>query len=311
MFCFLSLALAHPFDAELYGHDLQVSFVENTMEVVYHAEVPYPVVQQELRDFLEKNRHVPLDELRTQYLANRYGELKEGLSLQVDGNDTTWETTAPFPQTLQKEGQFLRFRLQLSHSFDRGAYQISIWNQNHRDQLSVYRSDIRYDAGVWIDEYDLEHPRKWSKDEARQELRMSLRFLPSFWRMLSTTWAGIIQEDAVQELRPDENHSLLFLVKRRKVPLEIAMGLLLLLLFVSFRAPVKRDIHHVGLLLILIGLGVALEELGDARIWAGIVVSVICALRYRALALFFLLQLCLPWWLLLIFLLPSFRSSVR
>ena len=82
MFCFLSFALAHPFDAELYGHDLAVSFVNNTMEVVYHAEVPYPVVQEELRTFLEENRHVPLDALRTQYLTNRYKKLQEGLSLQ-------------------------------------------------------------------------------------------------------------------------------------------------------------------------------------------------------------------------------------
>ena len=132
-----------------------------------------------------------------------------------------------------------------------------------------------------------------------------------FLIFLKVRWAKMIDEEPIQMLHPDTPRSLLFLVKRRKVPLEIAIAMLLMLLLVSVRAPVKRDRYHLGLLLLLIGLGMAVDLLGDARLWVGVVVSVICALRYRALALFFLLQLCLPWWLLIVFLLPIFRFSNR
>jgi len=311
MFCFVSFAFAHPFDAELYGHDLQVSLLENTLHVAYHAEVPYQVVQQELRELLEKNRHIPLDDLRTQYLSNRYGSLQEGLSLQIDGKEIDWGNIEPFPQKLKKEGQFLRFQVQLSHHLGEGAHQISIWNTNYREQLSVYRSDIRYDNGVWIDEHDLKEPQKWSKEKSMQELRLSVRFLPAIWHQTYKTWSVIIQEENVKHVRAVPEASLLFLMKRRKIPFEVAFFSCFFLVLVSFFSPMKRNLYSLGQILIIIGLGMGLEQLGDARLWVGTVLALICALRYRALALFFWLQICLPWWLLLIFVLPMFVRSVE
>jgi len=311
MFCFVSFAFAHPFDAELYGHDLEVSLLKNTLHVTYRAEVPYQVVQQELRELLEDNRHIPLDDLRTQYLSNRYGALQQGLSLQIDGQEMSWENIKPFPQKLKKEGQFLRFQVQLSHNLSVGAHQISIWNQNYREQLSVYRSDIRYDNGVWIDEHDVNEPQKWSKEKSMQELRMSFRFLPSIWSQTYKTWSDIIQDEDVKHVRSAPQPSILLQMKRRKIPLEIAFLSCFLLALVSFFSPMNRNFYSLGQLLILIGVGMALEQLGDARLPVGMVLGLICAIRSRALALFFWLQICLPWWLVLIFVLPIFVRSVE
>jgi len=308
MFCFISFALAHPFDAELYGHDLKLSIVDQTLSLEYHAEVPFQVVQQELSTLLAKNRQLPLADLRTQYLSSRYESLQQGLSLQIDGELQTWNEVAPFSEKLKKEGQFLIFQLQLSHPIAEGAHQISILNQNYIDQLSIYRSDVVFDDGIWIDKHDVIQPRQWSKEASMQELRLSVRVLPQVWHRAYDFWSQLIGEENRQRISNIPPISLFDRAKRRKLPLEVALGSCLLLGLVAILSPVKRNINSLGVLCIAIGLGLGLEFLGDDRLWVGGLLALFFAIRYRALALFFVLQLVLPWWLVLLFVLPSMRK---
>ena len=294
MFWFLTTALGHPFEAELYGHDMHVVLQNRSINLAYRLEVPFEVVQKELTLMVANHRDHSMEALRSKYLKETYDDIADSLSLQVDGVDMSWDTAGPISDKLKKEDRFLIFELHASKKMMEGARQISILNRNHEQKLSIYRSTIEYEGGFWIDNTDLDNPKQWSKEESMKELRMSLRILPTWWASLEQQWKRILkQEILVSHSNIEESWKDRF--KRGVLLFHEAVLGLLFSVCVFLAAPMARNKKMVGLLSAMIGFGLLCTPLYDTRIIIFSIMGVL-AFPYPAVLLVLMMSIALPWW---------------
>ena len=295
MIWFFFCAWAHPFDAKLYGHDIQISLEQGNLSVSYQLEIPFDVVQEELKQLLQNSAQIPMEELRILYLSKRYEGIAGQLLLQIDGEDVSWDFWSPTSDKLKQENRFLIFHLNMTKSLSQGAHQISLWNRNHEEAISIYRTAIQYEGGVWIDRCDLEEPNKWSKEDTMRETRISVRILPSLWAMMEQYWFQY-RNDSSQKVfayQDESEASLGYRMLRKELSLLEASILFGLSIVLSMAYPFQNRKRGFGWVLLILGIAMMLPSWGDNRLWMTMVLSVV-GLRYPALLCILWLYLCVP-----------------
>ena len=299
MFWFFFPAWAHPFDAKLYGHDIQFLLSRDSINVQYQLEVPLDVVQKELQEVLRQSPHVPLEDLREIYLQQRYEGLKDGLSLQIDGIDSSWDTSFRSSDKLKKENRFLIFQLSLTKTLGAGAHQISVWNRNHEDQVSMFRTSIEYQGGVWIDNSDLKQSGVWGKEEQMRETRICVRLLPHWWATLESLWFEFRNDERKTRFTylgmETTERSFQQRLLRRELSFGEVLTLISLTLMLAFLYPFSNKRIGVGLILITLGCGMVLESWGDSKLWMTAILGCI-GYRYPVLSGTLWLYLATPFW---------------
>jgi hypothetical protein len=307
MLWLIPVVFSHPFNAELYGHDLRLLFREERLEIEYHLEVPFEVVQKELQVLLRNNQELTMGALRKKYLEDRYQSIAEDLSLQVDGIDSSWDWFAPMTDTLKKEDQFLIFSLRLREELKEGSHQISILNRNHEDSLSIYRTEIWYEGGVWIDKADIQKPMHWSKEENMREVRLSIRRLPSLWGRMEKFWMRVRNEQSQVRMSfqgtDHPQRSFGERARRRQISLFEGIGVVFSSLLMGILYPFSDRRSGIGWLLICMGLGILIGSFGDDRLWIASIIGLL-GFRYPLLTILLWMQLCMPLWCC-IFAVPS------
>ena len=307
MFWFLTSAIGHPFEAELYGHDMHVVFQDQSIDMMYHLEIPFEVVQGDLTELVSENRDMTMETLRRKYLTETYHEIAQSLSLQIDGVDVSWDTAAPISDKLKKEDRFLIFTLHASKKLHVGASQISILNRNHEQKLSMYRSRIEYQGGVWIDETDLDTPKQWSKEESMKELRISVRILPSWWAHGEKLWNNVLNREPLSSFS-NRQHSWKQRFMRGELHLHEALLASALSLFFFLLSPLPRTRSMFAVILASIGLGVLLLPYHDSRVAIIPIVGLIASL-YPPVVVILIMSVALPWWFSLLSLFSFVRTS--
>lgn len=307
MFYLLTYVMAHPFEAELYGHDVRVEFQEQSIRINYRLEVPFDVVQAELTKLVAENRETSMDKLRLKYLNEKYEGIEAALSLQVDGVDTNWAKAKRVSDKLKKEDRFLIFSFQASTPLSKGAHQISILNRNAENKLSMYRTQIEYGGGVWIDDTDLETPKQWSKEESMKELRMSVRLFPVWWSDAEQLWFSIVHEQERMSYSIQED-SLKSRFLRGRLWLHEALLFVSGFSFISILFPGTKKRLKIGLVFGSMGMGVLLGTMYDARV---VIITIIGLLTHRTPIVIgvLLLSVGLPWWCGLYGLLSLLRNK--
>ena len=186
---FRPTVLAHPFEAEFYGHQLDLELRPEILEAEYLLEIPMPRLADDVRGFLD-GYEGPKDRKETTrlYLKHKYEEIVGQLRLQIDGEVVRWTEWEPLSEKLETEGRFVRVRLRLRASAPDGAHGISLVNTNHIEETGIFRSSLSIGDGILLDDSDLlaaegregRHDR-WMREEELRELRLSYRTLPRFF----------------------------------------------------------------------------------------------------------------------------------
>jgi hypothetical protein len=308
MIYLLTIVMAHPFEAELYGHDIHVVFQEQSMKVNYRLEVPFDIVQGELTKLVSENRDKSMDILRKTYLSEKYDGITEALSLEIDGVQVSWDQAMPVSDKLKKEERFLIFELHASKSILAGAHQLSIMNENYEDKLSMFRTYIDYEGGFWIDDTDLLTPKQWSKEESMKELRMSIRQLPVWWGWAERAWFSIVYKKKLISYTARESSWQSRFIRGRLLFHE-ALLLLVLGSFFFLLFPISKKRVGLGVVLGTMGFGVLLAPLHDARIMVMSIAGMLL-FSYPAVIVLLVMSVGLPWWFGFCGILSLMRSTI-
>ena len=185
----LSLALdarAHPFEAEIYGHEGTIAVDVDRVQLAYTVEVPTRPLMEEMARFLGPEKRLADDEDNRRFTEQQLSSLESGLSLEVDGRRVPLTRLPDDRPSGVGDRRFVVFALRLEAPLDPGAHDLRFVDDNYRGLQGVYRWDVTIAEPLAIAEsslYEVENGRlvedrsgEWHADESDREL--FLRVLP-------------------------------------------------------------------------------------------------------------------------------------
>jgi len=202
----LSLAVdarAHPFEAEIYGHEGLLTVDAQRVELAYTVEVPTRPLMEEMARFLGPEKHRADDEDNQRFTEQQLSSLESGLALEVDGHRVPWTRLPDDRPSGVGDRRFVVFALRLEAPLESGAHDLRIVDGNFRGLEGVYRWDVSIAerlaiAGSSLYQVDGERlvedrSGEWHADERDREL--FLRVVPDegFEARLNRwieTWSG-------------------------------------------------------------------------------------------------------------------------
>ena len=178
----LASALAHPLGGVMPSHDLRLELQADRIEALYGARLPTHDV---LKAIGEQADFSPED--ATAYNTARLRELRENLTLTVDGSRVPWEEATPTPESGTGNSRFVLFEQTLRAPFAGG--ELLVVNSNDPDALSYFRVDVVL-GPMWVAEQcslwerveaTVEKSRNgtWRLEEESRELTLLVR--PTGW----------------------------------------------------------------------------------------------------------------------------------
>lgn len=185
----LPRAQAHPPGATTHAHRLDVTLLEQQVEVVYTADLPLRAALAQMRTDGVADPEV--------YRAALADELAQGLRLLVNGAPAAW-TRAQEVEAPRPDPGFLTARIHLSAALPpASALQVQLINGNLPDDPALFLTDLWIGDALALDAaslYDLDgrqlrHDRsgQWRVEEDARELRLALRLRGG----LGTRWAAL------------------------------------------------------------------------------------------------------------------------
>jgi nickel/cobalt transporter (NicO) family protein len=185
----LSLALdarAHPFEAEIYGHEGVVTVDVDRLELAYAVEVPTRPLMEEMARFLGPEKRRADDGDNARFTELQLASLERAITLEVDGRRVPWKRLPTEGPNGVGDYRFVLFALRLEAPLEPGAHDLRIVDGNFPGQQGVYRWDVQVAEPLAIARsslYQVEDERlvedrsgEWHADERDREL--TLRVVP-------------------------------------------------------------------------------------------------------------------------------------
>ena len=183
----ISAALAHPFEARLYGHQTAVRLHATTIEVDYALEIPTLQLIAELKRALAGNPR-PGEAEQAQFNDDMHRELSGALRLVVDDQPVPWQVVAPEESSGQGDAKFIVYRLTMSAPLPPGSQTVHLIDGNYPDVPSIFHTVVQVDGDLMVDASSLmdvedgalraSRDGQWRMEESSRELRMSFREKP-------------------------------------------------------------------------------------------------------------------------------------
>ena len=144
LFCsfFLSVVHAHPFDARVVGHQMEVELSSVALSVRYQLELPLTILRSDMLEIKQQNPNVSSpDELTKRLLEQKHAEIADGFKLRLNNKLASWTETSLIQEALLQEGQFAVFRVHLDAKLEDSVQQVALIN--HSTWMSNPFSTIR------------------------------------------------------------------------------------------------------------------------------------------------------------------------
>jgi hypothetical protein len=178
----ISVALAHPFESKLYGHQTTLWLTADSATVEYAVEVPTANLLAEIRSALSG---APTQADQDAFNAQLHRSLRDALRLVVDGEALAWEQAEPAEDSGRGDVKFIVYRLALKAALPPGARTLQLIDGNYPDEPSIFQTSVLLDASLILDassQLTVQDGRLtgsrdglWRPEELNRELRLSFR----------------------------------------------------------------------------------------------------------------------------------------
>jgi nickel/cobalt exporter len=179
-------ARAHPFEAEIYGHEGLLAVEARRVELAYSVEVPTRPLMEEMARFLGPEKRRADDDDNRRFTEQQLSSLESGLALEVDGRRVPWTRLPDERPSGVGDRRFVVFALRLEAPLEPGAHDLRVVDGNFQGLQGVYRWDVRIAEPLAIAEsslYEVEGERlvedrsgEWHADE--RDRALFLRVVP-------------------------------------------------------------------------------------------------------------------------------------
>jgi hypothetical protein len=178
----LSVALAHPFESRLYGHQTTLWLTPDAATVEYAVEIPTASLLAEIRASLTGK---PTQADQDAFNSRLHRDLRDSLRLVVNDERLDWTQAEPAEDSGRGDVKFIVYRLILKAPLPEGARTLKLIDGNFPDEPSIYQTSVLIDQGLILDassQLDVEDGRlvtsrdgSWRPEEDSRELRLSFR----------------------------------------------------------------------------------------------------------------------------------------
>lgn len=210
LFCsfFLSAVYAHPFDARVVGHQMQVELRKTSIHVQYQLELPLTILRRDMLEIKEEFPDVTDSEALTlRLLEQKHSEIVDGFKIRFNDHLAVWTNTLMTQETLLQEGQFAVFRVQLDADLDSSVHQVALINQLYMDEQSIFNHQLLMSPAIRLLDTDIiplsdlgrrqNYHGTWQSEPWLRELRLSFEHVipikavvDKHWR-LSNGWSEL------------------------------------------------------------------------------------------------------------------------
>lgn len=202
-FLMVHICLAHPFDAQLVGHRMELSLQRDKIHLDYRLELPLTLLKEDMEQFVSNNPNIiDRDELTESFLERKSQELISEVSLRINDQQVEWKPALKGQKSLQREGKFAIFDMELSAPLTEDIHTVSIINQIHMESQSIFHHTLRVNSDVELYDTDLlpvndqgvreRFHGQWVASEKLREIRLSYSsrshtsaVIYEFWRKLN------------------------------------------------------------------------------------------------------------------------------
>lgn len=237
-----TLALAHPFGSELYGHRLEVRLSGRELRLDYLAEISTLDHLRDLRGFAAHSVADDPRPLEERHVERVLDELQGGLKVLADGERLELRRLPASEPSGRGDTRFVSFHLSLLAMLPADARQLNVINTNLPGKPALFHTrllvtdEVQVDACSLFEVVDGRLARDWSdqwmpREDAR-ELRVSFRRRGEAGAALSRGFrrlaaGGPVDEHVDAALRLSGVHPdpLLELVRGQVSPASVALGL--------------------------------------------------------------------------------------
>jgi len=183
-------ARAHPFDADLYGQQIDVLVDQGEVRLRVASEVPSRVIVEDLIRRTGSARRTPaeVEAFHALWLA----ELIDGFAAHRDGAAVEWTRRPPPELSAELQARFAIYRFELATALSPGAlHTINLVDHNFPDQRAVRLLNLQVDQRWRLDACSLieagpdgtldDRTGRWGQLAADRELRLTVQPRP-WWR---------------------------------------------------------------------------------------------------------------------------------
>ena len=191
LFFFLFFVFAHPFENNLFGHQIVLNIQEEEISLNYDLEMPTGRMQDEYSSF-DKNGK----DKREEFVQEIYAEIISSIQLEINEEVIQPTQISHKEIEIRNKGKFMVFSSQIIYPISVEPQTISLVNQNRIIDPAIYKNEVNIsqkwtiadtDMVIWKD--DNPHSslmKEWKVEEELREIRIS--FFENNWWTESRQW---------------------------------------------------------------------------------------------------------------------------
>ena len=198
LLCVFFTAFAHPFENNLFGHQIELRILDDKVVSVYDLELPTKRLQADFASIQKDD----IEAQKTQFIQEVYQEID--WNLQVEMNQLLQKPVSVAHQEVatRNKGKFMVFSTELTYQLPPDLESLSLLNQNRMTDPAIFKNALMISSKWSVADTDMiiwkngrPHTslmKEWLMKEELRECRIS--FYPhTRWRELQKIWMNAIE----------------------------------------------------------------------------------------------------------------------